>query len=232
MYPVFMTCAAFAGISASILLFMKAGYLQKLLEKLGIRKQKVKTNWTAFSWESCLKKMKCKADVVFIGDSIIRGGDFNERFPQCRIVNLGCSGDTLAGMIGRVSTVQALSPQKIFLMGGINGLTDRNIACCISLYEDLVQALQRQEPQIKLHILSLLPITAQKAKKLCSNKTIEEFNHPIEMLAQKYGYVYIDLHSLYSTDGQLDPQLSVDGLHLKPQSYEPWYQAIEPYITE
>lgn len=230
MYPAIVTVFAILSISAFVILFIRCGFLQKLLVKLGIKKKRVTMNWTAFSWESCLKKMHCEADVVFFGDSIIRGGDFHEQFPEYAIVNLGASGDTLAGMIGRVSTIQALSPKKIFLMGGINGLTNRNIACSASQYEDLIKEIENKIPDAELYILSTLPVTAEKARRLCTNATIKRFNKEIEEIADRHGHTYIDLYSLYLCDGQLDPELSVDGLHLKPEGYEKWYQTIAPCV--
>lgn len=230
MYTAIVTVAALAFAAAFILLFIKVGFLRKLLVKLGIQKQSVSMNWTAFSWESCLRKMECTADVVFLGDSLVRGGDFHKQFADTKIINLGSSGDTLSGMMGRVSTVQALEPRKVFLMGGINGLTDQNVACCISLYEDLVLELEKAMPSVPLYLQSILPLSAAKAKKLCKNTTITAFNAGIREIAHKHGHTYIDLHSLYLRDGEMASEKSVDGIHLKPEAYEAWYQAIGPYM--
>lgn len=230
MYPVIATAVAFISTVAFVLLFIKAGCLQKLLVKLGLRKQKVSMNWTAFSWESCLRKMECKADVVFLGDSLVRGGDFHEQFRDVKIVNLGSSGDTLSGMIGRISAVQALSPRKVFLMGGINGLTDQNVACCLSSYEDLVLELGKAIPSVHLYIQSVLPLSAAKSRSICKNATIEAFNAGVHSIADRYGHTFIDLYPLYLRDGVLAPEKTVDGIHLKPEAYETWYEMIRPYI--
>lgn len=230
MYSVFATTVALFSTVAFVVVFIKAGYLEKIFVKYGLKRQNTRMNWTAFSWESCLRKLHCKADVVFFGDSLVRGGDFHKHFPEKKIVNLGCSGDTLSGMIGRISTVQAMSPQKVFLMGGINGLTDQNVACCLSAYEDLVLELGKAIPTMQLYIHSVLPISAEKSRKLCKNKTIEAFNAGIRNIADRYGHIYVDLHSLYVHDGAMAPEMTVDGVHLKPESYEIWYQAIRPHI--
>ena len=230
MYALIATVVAVISTTAFVLLFIKVGCLQKLLVKLGLRKQKVSINWTAFSWESCLRKMGCRADVVFLGDSLVRGGDFHEQFQGVKIVNLGSSGDTLSGMIGRISAVQALSPRKVFLMGGINGLTDRNVACCLSVYEDLVLELGKALPAARLYIHSLLPLSAAKAGKICKNTTIQAFNTGLREIAERYGHSYIDLHPKYLYKGTMTPEKTTDGIHLKPEAYEVWYEAIRPYI--
>ena len=215
-----------------VLLFYKAGFLEKVLVKFGVQKKRTTMNWTAFSWESCLIKMDCKADIVFLGDSLSRGGDFHLHCGEQRLVNLGCSGDTLAGMIGRVSTAEMLQPKKTFLMGGINGLTDYNISKSVSTYADLLSALEKALPECQIFVQGLLPLTSGKAKKLhCKNETIRLFNQKIKALAEKRGFVFIDLYPLYEINGEMDLAITVDGLHIKPEGYDRWYDALSPYLN-
>ena len=215
-----------------MLLFYKAGFMGKLLVKFGVRKKQTTMNWTAFSWESCLTKMGCRADIVFLGDSLPRGGDFHLHCGNQQLVNLGCSGDTLAGMIGRVSTVEMLQPKKVFLMGGINGLTDYNISKSLSSYADLLSALEKALPESHIYVQGLLPLTLRKAKSLhCNNKTILLFNQQIRELAEEKGCTYIDLYSLYEKNEEMDLDITVDGLHIKPEGYDRWYEALSPYLN-
>ena len=167
MYAVIVSVVAVVGWMAALLLAVKAGYLTKILVKLGLKEQQAKINWTAFSWDSCLKKLEYKADVVFFGDSIVRGGDFHKAFPDKKIVNLGCSGDTLSGMSNRISMIEAVSPEKIFFLGGINGLTDYNLANCVKKYTALLEQMKKTNPNAKIHVHSLLPIAKEKEKSIC-----------------------------------------------------------------
>lgn len=48
--------------------------MDKVLFKLGIAEYKEPFNWKVDSWESSLEQMNIDADVVFFGDSIVRGG--------------------------------------------------------------------------------------------------------------------------------------------------------------
>lgn len=215
-----------------MLLFYKAGFLEKLLVKFGVLKKRTTMNWTAFSWESCLTKMDCRADIVFLGDSLSRGGDFHLHCGNQQLINLGCSGDTLAGMIGRVSTAKMLQPKKVFLMGGINGLTDYNISKSLSTYADLLSALEKALPERQIYVQGLLPLTSKKAKSLhCKNETIRLFNHQVKELTEKRGFTFIDLYPLYEKNGEMDLDITVDGLHIKPEGYDRWYQAIAQYLN-
>lgn len=230
MYTVIITIIAIISVSLFVLLFIKVGMLSKLLFKLGFIKQKSNINWSAFSWESCLKKLEYSADVVFFGDSIIRGGDFHKAFKDQRIINLGSSGDTLSAMLRRVSMVEAVNPKKIFFLGGINGLSNMNIKKCVEQYSELMDALKRSAPDAQIYVHSLLPISKSKEKKICSNKTIREFNERIKNIAVEKGLTFIDLYPLYEKDGSMNPEHTIDGLHLKPEAYGFWFDEIREYI--
>lgn len=222
---------AFFSMAAFLLIFVKSGFSDKLAVKFGFCKKRPTRNWTAFSWESCLNKMNCQAQIVFFGDSLTRGGDFHKLCADKKLVNLGSTGDTLAGMLGRVSTVKMLNPKKVFLLGGINGLTDFNVPKSLSTYTDLLTALEKALPNAQIYVQSLLPLTSAKAKNmLCKNITIEAFNKQIRELAEKRGHTYIDLYTQYLRDGALAEELTVDGLHLKPEGYRYWYQSVQPYL--
>lgn len=232
MYPIIITVIAAAGWLAAVALAGKAGYLTKILVKLGLQEQKQKINWTAFSWDSCLQKLEYKADAVFFGDSIIRGGDFHKMFPNKKIVNLGCSGDTLSGMINRLSMVQAVDPEKVFFMGGINGLTEHNLSNCIKKYAQLLEQLKKTAPNAQLYVHSLLPIAKEKEKHICKNATIRRFNDAIRAIAEEKGAIYIDLQPYYAKDGFMNPDLTIDGLHLYPESYEKWMHVLAQYMED
>ena len=184
-----------------------------------------------FSWESSLKQLVYDADVVFFGDSITRGGNFQRYFPDLKIVNLGCTGDTLEGMRGRLSMIKTLSPQKVFLMGGINGLTDHNIEKCIAKYEQLLTDIREVLPDTQIYVQSLLPISTEKQRQLlCHDRAIRCFNESIRKLSEKHEVKYVDLYPLYEQNGQIEPTLTVDGMHIKPEAYERWAEMIHCYV--
>lgn len=231
MYDVFVTIVAIMFAIAAMGLLCKTGYWSKLLFKLGIKAPTPKINWTALSWESCLLKLGTSADIVFLGDSITRGGNFHQQFSNLKIVNLGSSGDTLQGMCQRVSTVKLLQPKQVFLMGGINGLTNLNGRICIKIYEQIINHIQEMLPETTIYVLSVLPVAKKRERKLCKNSTIVSFNQNVAELAQRKGLTYIDLYNQYVLDGSLNPRYcKEDGLHLLPTAYDIWYKAIAHYV--
>ena len=230
MYEIAVTAVAVLLFLGCLFFVLKGGYADKVLVKLGLKQRKVNINWAVFSWDSCIKKLDYKAEIAFFGDSLTRGGDFQNTFSDKRIINLGMSGDTLAGMVNRVSMLQAVSPEKVFVLGGINGLTDFNVKMCTEKYEELITAMKTALPNTQLYLQSVLPISRGKEIKICRNKTIEVFNNEIKKLAEKHGVTFIDLYPLYLVDGQINPELTADGLHLKPEGYKPWFDAIKEYV--
>ena len=92
-------------LSATIgVLYVKKANPQRLLSKLGFSFPP-ETNWSLESWNSSLEQLDYDSDVVFIGDSLTRGLNFQKRFPGKKIINLGVSGDTLAGISKRTYVI-------------------------------------------------------------------------------------------------------------------------------
>lgn len=229
-YAILTSICAILILAAFCFVFHRAGYDTKLLVKLGLREPVAETNWAVVSWNNTMEKLNYDADVVFFGDSITRGSDFRAYFPESKIVNLGYSGDTLDGMLTRVSSVAAVTPEKVFIMGGINGITDKNIDQSIVTYSKLIEMLIATVPNSEIYIQSVLPISSTRESWFLSNKTIVEFNRKLAQLALEKDATYIDLYSLYEVNGEMNPELTTDGIHLHPDAYALWADAIAKYM--
>ncbi|MEE0947082.1 MAG: GDSL-type esterase/lipase family protein [Acutalibacteraceae bacterium] len=231
MASIIVTIIAVIICFISFFITYKSGYLRKVLVKFGLLEGKTAVNWTAFSWNSSLEKMNLKADIVFFGDSIIRGGNFQDAFNHKKITNLGCSGDTLAGMVYRVNAIKTLSPSQIFILAGINGLSDFNCNKSIHTYEKLLTAIRTSLPEAEIYVHSVLPLSIEKQRKICKNKTIEKFNGCIEKMCVQGDITYIDLYGKFIIDNQMNEELTIDGIHLNEKGYELWFDELKKYIV-
>jgi len=233
-YAGLVTAAAVLASAAFLAVFFHGGYDTKILVKLGLKEREPEVNQAArqavSSWTHTLEKMDYDSEIVFFGDSITEGSDFREYFPDRRIVNLGYSGDMLTGMIDRVPMVRAVSPEKVFLLGGINGLHDTNVEECAANYAVLLDKLREAVPEAEIYAQSVLPMSAEKEEEFCHNTAIQELNEQIKALAGERGMIYVDLYSLYEADGVMNPELTTDGVHLRPEAYERWAEAIREYV--
>ena len=170
-------------------------------------------------------------DALFFGDSITCDGNFDELFPDLRIVNLGVYGDTLDDLLRRVPEVKAEKPARIFLLGGINSLRDDNADACLLQYAALLDALRRACPDSELIVQSVLPVGDDIVRFLgCSNETIRSFNAELEKLAGERGCGFVDLWPAYEQDGALDPAMTRDGVHLNFTAYGPWAACIDAWM--
>lgn len=169
--------------------------------------------------------------VVFYGDSITCDGNFDELFPDLRIVNLGVYGDTIDDLLRRVPEVRAENPKKIFLLGGINSLQPDNVEDCLRAYAELLDALRTACPRAELIVQSVLPIGTELDRNGKINEAVRRFNEGIQDLAEQKGITFVNLYAAYEKDGFLDPTLTRDGVHLNFNAYGPWADIIRPYLN-
>ena len=96
----------------------------------------------------------------------------------------------------------------------------------------MLESVHEAVPDAQIYVQSVLPISAEKEEVCTDNSVIVSFNAEIEKLAEEAGATYINIHDLYELDGLMDPNLTKDGIHLKPEAYDRWYQAIEEYVYD
>jgi len=182
-------------------------------------------------WNNSFAKLGVDFDVVFFGNSITAGSDFREYFPEVSICNLGYPGDEIDGMILRIPAIQGVHPKKLFVMAGINGLKQMSEEVFKDIYKSLIMALKDSLPGTQIYLQSILPVNNTDFKEAyVDNGKIEKANNIIKDLANKNGCDYINLYDLYVRDGQMPKELSRDGLHLRPEAYSIWAEAIRPYM--
>lgn len=175
-----------------------------------------------------------KNPVVFFGDSITFGADWQRLFPDSPVVNRGISGDTTLGLLNRQEEIIALRPKQIFLMIGTNDLCfGRPIEKVAENYERILDRFRSELPGTPVYVQSILPFNDQMfpSNGLRKNQNIRELNRLIRPLAKKYGYPFIDLSGAFSgEDGRLPAQYTYDGLHLNDDAYWVWQRMIDTHV--
>ena len=178
-------------------------------------------------WNNTLKKLNVDVDVVFYGNSITSGSDFRKFFPDVSICNLGYPGDDLSGLRFRAYTIASVKPEKVFVMGGINGLKKTPLAIFTDKYSQMINAIKETVPEAHIYLQSILPVKDKK-----TSKKVMKCNIIIDSLATAYGCQYIDLFPLYEKEGSMNLEYSTDGTHLKSEHYDKWANAIKKYVYE
>lgn len=222
---------------AVVLIGVRTSFFEDVAARFGWAEKRVVPNQKADDclrgWTKSLESLHDTVDVVFIGNSITYGGEFDKAFPTIKICNLGYPSDDLKGMRRRVPQIKAMHPQKVFIMGGLNGLIQMNLDDFRTQYESLVKELKYASPETQLFLQSILPVNEELfGHPLTPNQKIEQANMIIKDVALSNHSTYIDLHSHYQQDGKLNKEYSDDGIHLKEEAYQYWYKTIKQYFKD
>jgi len=168
-------------------------------------------------------------NLVFIGDSLTEWFDWQRRFPEHHVTNLGISGEHVDGLLGRGDRIrkQIDNPDCIFLMTGINNIVlgQDDIS---GPYRDIVRNLTTWYRKAIIVVQSILPV----ALEWISDDTIKETNDHLQQIAHEYGAEYLDIHKLF-LDIKGNPKseyLQDDGLHLSSMGYDKWAKALEMFL--
>jgi lysophospholipase L1-like esterase len=174
-------------------------------------------------------------EIVFLGDSITDFGRWNEMFNNVNIKNRGIRGDRTDGVLGRLNEIVSSSPDKIFLMIGINDLSSKKkLSEIVSNYEQILRYIIEKTPQTKIYVQSVLPVNENIPNRLGHAKTedVIKLNSELKVLCLRYGIKYIDLFHLFGNDSdQLKREYTIDGLHPNGKGYLMWKSAIEKYVS-
>lgn len=210
--------------------------IEKGFERFGLIKtdySKKQDYWALRSWTNTLEKMQIDCDIVFYGNSITAGSDFQSIFQDKKIINLGYSGDNIRGMTNRTEMVRVVKPEKIFIMAGINDLSNISVDDFVLQYDTMLALLRRENPSAKIYIQSILPVNHKiNTEYKASNQKIIEANKHLQMIATRDKLVFINLYDLYEIDNELNKEYTSDGIHLKKEAYSVWASAIKRYIYE
>jgi lysophospholipase L1-like esterase len=168
-------------------------------------------------------------NILFLGDSLIEYFDWNERFPDQRVLNLGMAGESVQGLLSRVMKISDISEkaEMIFIMTGINNIAmgDRDF---ISFYRIILERLQETYPQTAIYVSSLLPTRIE----FIDNQSIHAVNDRLNELALNMNVNYMDIYKMFvDTKGNpIRDYLMADGVHISPMGYDVWSRAVEQVI--
>ncbi len=177
------------------------------------------------------KKIDYKYEnIVFIGDSITDFYNVNTFYPDLPVVNSGHSGNSVGGVYGNLEDdLYKYNPTKVFLLIGTNNLTGSSSDEIVYGILKIAREIHKNRPNAKLYIESIYPVNNKTDNDVVidwmvgkrENKKIMEINKELEINAKAYNYEYIDMYDeLTDSDGNLNLEYTIDGLHLSPEGYK------------
>ena len=114
---------------------------------------------------------------------------------------------------------------KIYIKVGLNELgygTEENFE---KTYAQLIEKLREYEPRAIIYVHAILPVTAQKSAtdKAHNNPNIVKRNEALKEFAKNEKAYFLDAGPVLSDEeGNLKPEMTSDGIHLKPEYMKIW----------
>ena len=173
-------------------------------------------------------------DALFIGDSRLQGFGFWSGLPATYYCATGFhiykyeTTKVVQTENGKVPIFDAMpydAFRKIYIKVGLNELgygTEENFE---QTYAQLIDKLREYEPHAIIYVHAILPVTAQKSAtdKAHNNPNIEQRNAALKEFAKREKAYFIDAGPVLSDDeGNLRPEMTSDGIHLKPEYMKIW----------
>lgn len=169
-----------------------------------------------------------EVDVAFLGDSLTDGYDLQKYYPQYLTVNRGIGGDTTFDLENRLDvSVYQLKPKVAVMLIGAN-----NMDTMFDNYENILMGLQENLPGTRIVLLSL---TAMGGEHWGRKNQLAAYNNvTIRLLAEKYGFTFIDLYTpLYDASiREVYAGYTSDGGHLTAEGYAVVTAQITPVLEE
>jgi len=180
-----------------------------------------------------------RSRLLFIGDSITQGWEregaevWQQRYAPLGAINFGISGDRTEHLLWRLRRVGdvAFEPEvTVVLIGTNNTNADQfSSAQIVAGVRAVVTDVQDHWPRTKVLLLGLFPrgrsVDAQSAK-------IDRVNRSIRELHDGEAVHYLDIGDVFvDPAGRVQEALMPDYLHLSPQGYELWAEAMAPALA-
>ena len=184
-------------------------------------------------------------DAVFIGDSRTEGFIlYNGLSNVTSLTAKGLMVDTAftrpaINMNGEKLTVmKALSKikfNKVYIMLGINELGWAYSDIFIKKYAEIVDYIKEINNDAQIYIQSILPVSYEKSSsdKIYNNKNINNYNELIKEMTEDKQIYYLDVaEAIKDDDGNLPEDASLDGIHLKKEYCQKWYEYLKTHTIQ
>ncbi len=216
-----------SAITFALLLSSSCTFAQKTWDTVPNLPQHYNERLAAFRKEPVVT-----GKIMFLGNSITEGADWNKLLKDSTIINRGISGDITFGVLNRADDVIKRKPSKLFVLIGINDLykeiPDELILQNIFTF---IRMVKSGSSGTEIFVQSILPVN-KTFKNFPKNYNKEDniltINAQLKKLNKHFGYTYIDLHNQFTNSNlQLEEKYSFDGLHLNASGYTHWIEILK-----
>jgi lysophospholipase L1-like esterase len=166
--------------------------------------------------------------LVFLGDSIVQRWEYRpqiwSRFAAYNAANFGAGGDRVPNVIWRVENgaLDGIHPDFIVVLVGTNDVSGDDpvffkrqnpTAAAIAAGEKkLLAEIHEKQPQSRIILMGLFPRRNRM-------RQIEAVNDRLRSIP---GVTYLNIDDALSLNGEYNPALTIDGVHLTDAGYAIW----------
>jgi lysophospholipase L1-like esterase len=169
--------------------------------------------------------------IVLLGDSLTAEGEWPEILGRDDVVNRGIAGDTTGRILPRMGRIISGKPRTVVIMAGVNDLWNRvAIPAIVENHRQIIAAVRQGSPDTAIYLQSVLPVNPNLKNFPFGNSDVVELNRQLKSLSAELGVVYLDVHSAMIANRELDPRLTLDGLHLNGAGYARWAAHLRPIL--
>src|ERR1700710_2611199 len=164
--------------------------------------------------------------IVFVGDSITAGGNWQEWFPEYRVAVEATPGDATDRLNERLPAIIELQPETLAVLIGANDFgQSRSVEDVVGSIDSFLAMVGQDVPGSRPLVQSILPRGREFAD------DIQDANRHLRQYAQNVHAQYLDLWPAMATDeGELRPEFTTDRLHLTPEGYEAGLGELRPAL--
>lgn len=178
---------------------------------------------------------------LFIGDSRMQGFIiYNNLTTVSAYTGVGLNVDSImeepiaADAAGNITTVptalaSGLKFNRIYVKMGLNEM-GWDSAVFIEHYTALIQLLKTTQPQSKIYVEAILPVTAERSASdaTFNNQNIAETNVLIKQMTDGQGVTFLDCSPAVTDEqGNLIADASTDGIHMTQEYCQKWLQYLQ-----
>lgn len=160
--------------------------------------------------------------IFMIGNSITASADWPDLLSNINTVNMGSPGITTLDAVMNVEKLLPENPKSAFIMLGVNDIKVKvPWEVAYQNFYNLIYTIKSFSPKTEIFIISVLPTNYLNFNIYdIDNSEIVKLNQSLKNMSIKYNLNFINCHDDFlNENGDLDENLTYDGLHLNQIGY-------------
>lgn len=168
--------------------------------------------------------------LLFLGDSLVEWGDWDDLLPEYTVINRGMAGESLEGLSSRLGEelTRCDDPDIIIIMSGTNNLLigDAFFPAILRSMLPRVQALCPADS--KIVVCGMLPM------RILAPQVLEKTNQKLKAVTRDAGCSFLDATPEFMRHCQpiSNPCFLNDGVHLSSHGYVTWARALRDSVQQ